>query len=458
MTQVALDVSQWAEKNFGACQLGDKRRTDRAVKVAEQMAHHPDGGTPAQTEKWADLKAAYNLFDEEDVTFSALAEPHWKQTRAAASGTVLLLGDTMETDFGIHRQIENLGPTGNGRGRGFMLHSSLMVAADSGEIIGLAGQEIFYRQPVSKDENSYQKLQRARESEVWGRVIDQVGPPAAGVQYIHVLDRGADNLEVFCHAARQRSDWVIRAAQLQRIVYDEAGESCSLGALLDRQPVQGVYELQVPQSKDQPKRTARMEVRYVKATIKRPKRATPYLREIGFEEITQTVVEVREVGAPAGVKPLRWVLWTSLPVNSLEEALEIVKHYEKRWLIEEFHKAIKTGCNLESRQYETAARLEAVTGITCVLAIRLVQLKTIARVQPELAAERVVPKVWLAMLRALRKRPIHTVRDFFRHLAGLGGFLMRKRDGEPGWITLWRGLDKLLLAIRGHQAMRQRCG
>lgn len=136
----------------------------------------------------------------------------------------------------------------------------------------------------------------------------------------------------------------------------------------------------------------------------------------------------------------------------------MLEYYEKRWLIEEFHKALKTGCRLESRQYRTAQALEAAAGLSSVLAVRLVQLKTVARTAPETPAEGLVPKAWLEMLAALRKRPIVTVREFYRHLAGLGGFLMRKGDGEPGWITLWRGVEKLLLALRGHYAMKKRCG
>jgi hypothetical protein len=117
---------------------------------------------------------------------------------------VLLIGDTLlltwgETDLGIRRSVQGLGPTGDGYGLGFFLHSSMMVDAASGEILGLAGQELFYRQPVPMDGNSYQRLQRSRESEVWGRVVDLVGPPAAGVRFVHVFDRGADNLDVFCH-------------------------------------------------------------------------------------------------------------------------------------------------------------------------------------------------------------------------------------------------------------------
>ena len=472
MSALTLDVGDWAEENFGECDLGDVRRTRRAVTVARQMAEHPDGSTPDQAEDWSDLKAMYRLFDADEATFTALATPHWRHTRSLARGTVLLIGDTTETDFGIRRSVRGLGPTGDGYGLGFFLHSSMMVDAGSGEILGLAGQELFYRQPVPKNENSYQKRQRSRESEVWGRVVELVGPPAEGVRFVHVFDRGADNLEVFCHCRAQRTDWVIRAAQLHRVV-EEAGleetgteeprardgsTRLSLRAALAKQPLSGTYELSVGATKDHAARTAKMQVRFARVTIRRPKRWTKYQRAIDFQELTQGVVETREIDPPKGVKPLHWVLWTSLPMTSFDDAWQIIEYYERRWLIEEFHKAIKTGCSLEARQYMEAHRLEAVAGFTCVLAVRLLQLKTVATATPDLPAARVVPAIWLKMLGALRKRKLTTVRDFFRHLAGLGGFLMRKRDGNPGWLTLWRGLDKLLLAIRGFVAMNQRCG
>jgi Transposase DNA-binding/Transposase Tn5 dimerisation domain len=458
VTQVTLDAAEWAAENFGTCELGDARRTRRAVQVARQMAECPNGSTPNQTENWSDLKAVYRLFAEEDVTFNALAEPHWQATRRRARGVVLLIGDTTETDFGIHREVTGLGPTGDGWGRGFFLQSSLMVDAKTQEILGLAGQELFYRKPAPKKENSYQILQRERESETWGRVIDLVGPPAVGVQYIHVFDRGADNRDVFCHLVQQTGDWVIRAAQLHRKVHEVTeegrGRAKSLRAVLNSRPLLGTYKLQVRATKNQTERWAQIEVRAAQVLLPQPKRLTAYQKQTGLKEVTQWVVEAREVNPPSGVPALHWVLWTSLPVNSLEDAWQIITYYEWRWLIEEFHKAIKTGCRLESRQYMTAHSLEAAAAINSILAVRLVQLKTVARSQPDLKAEHVIPRMWLRMLRALRKAPIKTVRDFYRHLAGLGGFLMRKRDGEPGWITLWRGTDKLLQALRGHHALK----
>jgi len=464
VVELTLDTAQWAQQNFGGCELGNAFRTRRAVRLAQQMAEHPDGSTPDQTENWADLKGCYRLLACKDVTFEQLAKPHWKLTLTQARGVVLLIGDTTETDFGLKRSVAGLGPTGDGGGRGFLLHSSMMVDPQTRRILGLAGQELFYRQPKPQGENSYQASQReGRESEVWGRLINQIGSPAEGVRYVHTFDRGADNVDVFCHLLHQRSDWVIRAAQLHRTVREETAagraEPCQLSDVLARQPVLGTYELKVRAVENEPARTARLEVRAARVTIPaRKKRPSAVQRKLGIEEITQWVVEAREVSPPKGATPVRWVLWTSLPVASFEDAWQILGYYELRWLIEEFHKALKTGCRLEHRQYQTAHSLEALAGLSSVLAVRLVQLKTVAQTAPETPARGVVPKIWLDLLQVLRKRTITTVKEFFRHLAGLGGFLMRKRDGDPGWITLWKGLDKLLLAIRGYLGMKQKGG
>ena len=125
----------------------------------------------------------------------------------------------------------------------------------------------------------------------------------------------------------------------------------------------------------------------------------------------------------------------------------MIEYYELRWLVEEYHKALKTGCRTESPQLKTADRLEAFVGLTSVVAVRLLQLKSIARTNPEVPAQRVIPSVWLKMLKLARKNlsRVHglTVGQFYREVAKLGGFLGRKSDGEPGWITIWRGWEKL---------------
>ena len=215
----------WAEEQFGQCELKDKRRTDRLVDLAASVLSHPAGSLPEQTGNMADLKAAYRLFACEDVSFDAIAEPHWRQTRQQPPGTYLLLDDTTELDFGIRRQIAGMGRTGNGGGWGFLLHSALMVSAQSEEILGLAGQKIRYRTSLPEKENTTQRLQRDRESELWGQVIDLVGSPPEGSQLVHVMDRGADNFEVYQHCRQQSVDWVVRITQRARNVIVPSGKT-----------------------------------------------------------------------------------------------------------------------------------------------------------------------------------------------------------------------------------------
>lgn len=458
---VELNVATWAEQQFGDCELGDARRTKRAVSTAALFAAHPSGSTPEQTENWADCKAAYRLFDCADVTFEALATPHWRQTRARPAGHYLLLGDTTTISFPGRRTIAGMGIISSGTATGFLLHSSLLVSPDGRDIVGLAGQAVYYRKRAPAGETPARRCRRPRESELWGQVIDQVGPPPENVRWTHVFDRGADNFEVYCRLLEQRCDWVIRAAQLKRKIVTPDGDALPLDAYLKTLPVGGTYELEVAANHRQQARTARVEVRYGTVALRRPKHRSAYARECGIAVVTMNVVEVREIDPPSGQTPLHWVLLTSHAVAGFSAAWRVIEYYERRPLIEEFHKALKTGCRLEERLYETARRFEAVTAMLSITAVRLLQLKAVAAAEPERPAEQVVPRKWIDMLSAVRKgkhQTIRTARDFMRGLAGLGGHLGRKRDGEPGWITLWRGFNKLHLLLRGAAAMNKKCG
>ncbi len=421
------------------------------VQVAEQVGNHPSASLPNQFEEWSDLKAAYRLFDGDKVTFEAIARPHWELTKQAAKGRCLVIGDTTEFDFGKDREIKGIGPTGNGSGQGFLLHNALLVNAESEEIVGIAGQTIHHRKKKKKSkkrENSAQILKRKRESEVWGTVIDQIGKPQSEVEYVHVFDRGADNFEVYCRLIQNDGHWVIRASKMNRNVL--VGESEELMPLKDYLPqlqTLGHYTLSLRARPGQAAREAQLEVRVGRIKIPRPKHVSPWVRSLDQSPIAMNVIEVVEVNAPKGVEPIRWVLFTSLPVETFDDVWTVIRYYEMRWLVEEYHKAIKTGCATESRQLKTTGRLEAFVGLTGVVAVRLLQLKSLARTNPEVPAQRVVPRVWLQMLKLARKKltRVHdlTVGQFYREVAKLGGFLGRKGDGDPGWITIWRGWEKL---------------
>ena len=456
---VVTDIKLWAEAQFGECELGDARRTKRAVKVAMRAAEDPDGATPEQMGDWAGCKAAYRLFSSEDVSFDALCTPHWTSVRGAPEGTVRLLNDTTSFSFSLKREISGLGPVGDGISQGFHLHSSLMVAPDTDEVLGIAGAEIFDRKSKPRGETASQQKTRKRESEVWGRVIDGVGRPPEGSRFIHVCDAGADNFEVFCHLRQQDCGWVVRLCQKKRCYISESGDKESLDELISKRPVAGTYQLHVSANRKQAARKANLEVRFAQMSMPRPTQLTPFIRDSGIVEIGMTVVEVREVNPPQGVQPLRWLLSTSEQVSTFEDAWKVIEWYEKRPLIEDYHKCIKTGCRVEDRQYRDAEKLKRMLGVMCIVAVRLLQLKFVSRSKKDVPAKDVVPTKWITTLKTLRPRDrVETVRDFFRTLAKFGGFLGRKSDGEPGWITIWRGLRKLIPCVQVAEAMSKKCG
>jgi hypothetical protein len=435
--------------------------------MAAQFAQRPDGSTPDQTENWADLKATYRFFDNTNVSHQAILKPHFAWTcdlMATQGGTVLLVSDTTEVDFGHKREATGLSPTGNGSGRGFFLHTSLAVDRGTGQALGMVAQELFHRKKAPAKETPTQRLTRARESEVWGRVVDSVGSAPEGTVYRHVFDRGADNYEVFCHLVHQECEWVVRAAQTHRVVETRDGRRLQLSELLAEQDVRGTRTVQVKAQPNQSARSAKMEMRYVRIVMPRPRNVSPWVKENGASQIAMSAVQLLEPDPPKGCQALNWILLNSDPVKSPSQARRVIEDYEKRPVVEELHKAAKTGCRMEDRQYRTSARLERVTAVQCVVAVRLLQLRAHARLTPERPAIEIVPEQWVQVINGVRhggKRQDSagmTVRDFYRALAQLGGFVGRKSDGEPGWITLWRGFEKLQLILRGVNYYDPTCG
>ena len=132
------------------------------------------------------------------------------------------------------------------------------------------------------------------------------------------------------------------------------------------------------------------------------------------------------------------------------QALLCARQYTSRWLIEDFHKALKTGLGAEKLQLQTAERLFAAIALLSVVALALVDMREKSRLQPDLPARAAgLEATFLLVLTRRSPRPVQTVRDVYYALAGLGGHLGRKGDGPPGWQTLWRGLMSLRLLVEG---------
>ena len=448
--------SAWAEAEFRDADLHDVRRTRRLVCVASALAEHPSGLLPHALRAWADLKAAYRLFGEEDVTYDRVIAPHWQHTRQACEkpGDYLFVEDTTEIDFTSHYMTEDLGWTGDGGGRGMYAHTTLALCIERWTpqnepevlILGLLGQKVWTRPEKTPDrlEKKRQRLERPRESERWAELFDRLRPPPAGARWTYVADRESDIYEVFERCAERPLDYIVRANQPRalskedRSVFEAVAEANALGR----------FEVFLRARPGQKARTSVVEVRSCAVTLRgpwRPRRKTP--------DLSVRVVEAREVDAPAGVKPIHWVLLTSWPTEDFVSCLRVVKAYAKRWLIEEYHKALKTGAGIEQSPLSSAAAIQALLGILAVVAVRLLNMKLLAQVCPDeaIGPETIGPEV-LKILEAERGKPKEgwTHRTLLVRIAGLGGFPGRKGDGLPGWQTLWRGWDRLMMMVQGY--------
>jgi hypothetical protein len=322
------------------------------------------------------------------------------------------------------------------------------------EVVGLAGQLVYYRKQAPKKESASARMKRERESQIWGKLVDQVGTAGDRVQYVHIFDRGGDDFETFCRMQQTKTDWVVRANRLNRKVFDGSDQQISLREAIERMPSVGHYDLELRTRPKQSARTVQLEVRIGKVRFPRPRFCSPYVKGLDPPPIEMNVVWVRQLDVKKGEQPIEWVLLTSLDVVTFEDARQVVEYYQLRWLVEEFHKAIKTGCRLESRQLQNSARLEPLIALLSVVGVRLLQLKTIARHDRERKATGTVPGALLQLLTRLRPRLQNTqvtVDQFIREVAKLGGFIGRKSDGDPGWQTIWLGWQELQLLQKGFE-------
>jgi hypothetical protein len=467
MGTTLLTPAQWAHTEFGSARLGDRRRTKRLVKMGTRFAEHPGGALPQAFPEWKDLKAVYRFLSQPGLGWEAIQGPHWERTYASCCqpGEYLLIEDTSELDYSSHPATEELGPIGNGRGRGLLLHSNLVERVSGwdaeqrpvGTLVGLLDQKCWRRQgpPKRGRETWRQRVSRPRESQHWAAVLERVGGPPAHSRWIQIMDREADFYEPIERCQRHGVDFIIRGYRDRALVDRDEHLKEAMG----QAPVMGQMIIELRARPGQPARQAQVEVRSMAVRLKGPER-----RGGARPELHVNVVEVRELAPPSGVEPLYWLLLTSLPCTTRQEVQRVVGRYTARWLVEEYHKALKTGTKVEESQLEKAYRLESLIAVMAIVAVRLLNMKLLARACPDQAVDRrsLGPEA-LRILEAKfgKPKPGWTHQSVAFALARLGGFLARRHDGWPGWQTIWRGWHRLMWmceALELSKLSAKKCG
>ena len=454
----------FGQTHFGACRFGDARLVQRASKSADLLMKHPGGTLPEKLNAEADLDGFYNFANNAKVTHAKTMAGHYQHTVAqlrACPGTILIIHDTTEVDFSGLESVADLGPLGNGSCRGFLCHNSLAYDYDRREVVGLAAQTLQCRRRVPKGETSRQKREHPqRESRLWQRNAQAVRTLAGTLPRVHISDRGSDLFELLDFYEQGQEHYVIRSKSDRKVVVatPTGRRKVKLRSWTRKLPTLGLRSVRVPPRDGEAGRTALVRVAAGAVEIPAPKHRRG---EHGNLPLAAWVIHVREEHPPKGQPPVEWILLSNVPAATLAQAQERVAWYTCRWVIEEFHKAMKTGCGVELPQFTTKKALEVAVGMLSVVATQLLRLRDLARrpdapLTPATAVVGVAYVEALSVWRCKEARANWSVHDFLYALAKLGGHLNRRHDHPPGWLVLWRGWTKLQLLVDGAAGERLR--
>jgi hypothetical protein len=454
-------------RHFGQADLGDRRLNRRIVQLADEVTGHPGGTLPDKLRHPHDLKAFYRLMNNPRVTYQKVLDPHQQQTlqrMRAHDGVTLILHDTTTLDYSTLTSVaSSLGQIGEGHGRGYLCHNTLAVAAETKEVLGLVNQILFHRPRAPRPETRKQRQQReTRASRLWkkGSAAVTAAPPER--RWVEVADRGSDLTEFLDFLEEKRKRYVIRSQHNRRITVrvEDEERSVKLHDWLRTLPAQGRRPVEVSERPERPARTAQVAVAWVAVTIVCPRQ--PRGEERGVP-LNVWALRAWEIDPPTGVEPLEWFLLTNVAVVLLADAWQRVDWYCLRWVVEEYHKGMKSGCAIESLQFTTEKALQGAIAFLSVITLWLLWLRSERR-RPEAktkAATVLFPEEDVEMLALDRYGEVRalTVHEFCSALARLGGHQNRKHDHPPGWLVLWRGWTKLQLLVQGARAMaRKKCG
>jgi hypothetical protein len=460
------EMVAWADATFKGSELPDRRLRRRLVRYAAKQAQMPEASTAKACEgSKAEREGAYRFLENERVSASGIDEGPYRACAATCRGRARLLAIQDSTSVQVHQNALAELLEEQGGPKGFMAHTLMMVCGETGMPLGIADQQRWVRSKERPGKSTRrQRDYEDKESFKWQQSLERARLRVEAEQMISVCDREADIYEFLSYHVVHGVDFVIRASWNRRTT-DEVGYVLDVAR---QAPVVGNRTIRVEQRggqrarNGQPKREARRrrevptQLQAARVVVRPPKhRADQAAIEIN-------VVRVAEVEPPDGSEALEWVLLTSLPIDMEASVKQVVQDYERRWLIEQFHKCWKTGCRLETRPFHSTEALERMLAIMAPVGLRILQVQC-AAAQPELS-EQPAPlddDEWRCLWVSTSKDPLPRERPSaqwaYSALAKLGGFYDSKGTGRAGWQTLWGGWLRLQERLLGwHAAQRAR--
>jgi hypothetical protein len=436
----------WAERELGKARFGDKRLTERLVSLARDFYSRPQASIPkACNGERAKVKAVYRFLDNEEVTLARLLEPHREQTRKrmAEHKVVLCVQDTTSLNYTNLSCTEGLGPIGTRQSAamGLLLHDTVAVTPD-GLALGIVDAQVWGRDWEDKEIG---RTIEQKESAKWLRSYREVARLQADLgrtRLVSVGDRESDIYELFAtareHLEAGGPQLLVRATENRRL----ADSTRKLWEKVEAKPVAGYRTVVVPPRAGRKRRTAELSVRFAEVWLCPPQGKT----DLG--NIRLWAIHARERRAPSGVEPVEWMLLSTIEVSDFDQACEKLDWYVQRWMIEVFHRTLKSGCRIEDRQLGNVRRLENCLAIDMVVAVRIMHLAWLGRTQPTKPCTIYFEDhEWKALScfiskKRIPQKTVPSIKEVVGWIGKLGGHLGRKSDRPPGTQALWEGLQR----------------
>jgi hypothetical protein len=467
---------QAVEQEIEGIKLGDERLNYRARRIAKRIATEPGLGFPQALATEAELEGFYRFVGNDKVTAQAILEPHVRATaqRAEEQGTVLVVHDTTEFRFGGQGR-DGLGVVTR-EGNAFLGHFSLVVSADGKrDPLGVLATKAWVRdggitptKALKQNLASYKETRgQPSEQDRWFESVERTEKCIGGrASLIHVMDSEADDYALLWNLQKAKRRFVLRLCYDRRL--DEVATGASPGektcCFVARSTIRAVREVKLSRRKraiagGRTRRVAPREERsatliFTASTVvvRRPASAVGSIPET----LSVNVVAVREKDPPEGVEPVDWYLLTSEPIETRGQILQVVDIYRARWLIEEYFKAIKTGCVFEQRQLETKSTILKALALFTPVAWALLRMRALSRSSERRPIATVLSPTQLAILKKETGIPLRknsSASDAYLAVARLGGHI--KNNGPPGWQVLGRGYAKLLTLQAGYEIAKR---
>jgi hypothetical protein len=449
---MANERNEWFYKEVNEAEFGDKRLSKRFTKLLSGLSQKSEGSIPTALDTWSEVCGAYRFFSNKKVTAEKIFLPHKRATlkRIKKEKVVLLPQDTSELNYSSKGDIKGLGPLNTESHRGFLLHPVLAITPER-LCLGALSNEMWVRESIGNKGLTRDRKIEDKESIRWLKgfeIAEEVAKEAPDTLIVNVADREGDIYEFFQATGGVRegsgAHWLIRSTYNRVTSKKDYGAKQGLWDVTRKRASVAEVEFVLPKRGEAVARKVKQEIRFACVKLGGSRR-----KGKGLPPLKVTAVLATEIGAPRGVKPVNWLLISSLPIADGAGAMTLLSWYLCRWEIELFFKILKSGCRIERLQLEHVERLFKCVTVYMVVAWRIMYIRSMGQKYPEKSCTLIFSESeWKAVYCRLHKRKAlpqepPNLREIIILVARLGGFLARKSDGYPGIQTMWIGLQRM---------------